>query len=339
MMTFWKEEIEPIKRRVEEYIRGKGFAALVKSCTGEGFFARYYPALREACVGGKCLRGYLVSLGYFLAAGEPLKDMRPAAAFEVFQGGILAHDDIIDESPLRRGKPSLYMALGGGKPGASRAICLGDLTIGLAEALLARSAFPAERRLRALGIFSEVISRTAAGEAMDIDLGKADAGEEDILAMYALKTAPYSVAGPLAVGAALGGGEEALLSSLYEFGMLPGIAFQIRDDIAGIFAEEAETGKSLSDAEEGKSTLLTAYFSRTAAGAAREEFFSLYGTPALTSAQMQRIRTLLLEAGAKSYAEGKAEEYERRALARLEGFPSPAKEKLAAFCAFLSGKK
>lgn len=335
-MNFYETEIAPVKRRIEGYLRGGQFQDAVKRAAGKQA-AGYVPALADACTGGKCLRGYLVALGYFAAAGEELPDIRPAAAFEVFQGGILAHDDVIDESPLRRGKPSAYLSLGGGHDGISRAICLGDLCIALSVALIARSEFEETRKAHALRLFSEVVARTVVGEMADIDLSRENAGEEEILAMYEGKTAHYSVAGPLAVGAALGGGGEALIGALQAFGVELGVAFQIRDDIAGVFSTEGETGKSLTDAEEGKSTLLTAYFSRTAK--ARAEFFSLYGKKDLSQEQQARIRTLLKEAGADVYAARAAEERERRAEELARALPAPAGEKLAALCKYLSKKK
>lgn len=334
-MGFYSEEIAPIGGRIEEYLKSAEFEGSVRACTDETFCRRYLPALIGACTGGKCLRGHLVSLGYFAAAREALPDIRPAAAFEVFQGGILAHDDIIDESPLRRGKPALHMALGGGHTGISRAICLGDLCISLAEALIVRSDFPAEEKLHALQCFSDIVSRTAAGEVSDIDLAGTAAGEDDIFRMYALKTAHYTLAGPLEVGAALGGADGTLIEALRTFGMAQGIAFQINDDIAGIFSEEDATGKSLSDAEEGKSTLLTAYFAKNAPEHRREEFFSLYGKRGLTRTELERIRTLLSETGAKEYAKERARELTAHAKECCESLPAHAAKRFAALCDLL----
>lgn len=181
--------------------------------------------------GGKRIRGILVVLGYQLAThlrgakthlgGEIIK---VAAAYEIFHTAILAHDDIIDESLTRRGRPSLYQALGGDHQGISLAISLADAGFFLAGKIISETNFPDKEKNEALKYFFSIILNTAMGQVLDIQQG-------DSLAVTRYKTAKYSVSGPLVLGAILGRGSKELLWKLEEFGENLGIAFQIQDDI------------------------------------------------------------------------------------------------------------
>lgn len=216
----------------------------------------------DQCRGGKRIRGALVTLGYTLAGGEPNPSiLKVAAAFEIFQTSILAHDDIIDRSELRRGKPSLYQELGGDHYGISQAISLGDLGFFLACEIISNSNFPSDSKNKALSFFTQIMQKTAFGEILDVySPTKELVTKEDILEIIQLKTSPYSVIGPLSVGALLADASDNLLAKIDEYGNNLGTAYQIHDDILGIFAEEETLGKSnVSDIIEGKSTLLIWY--------------------------------------------------------------------------------
>lgn len=173
----------------------------------------------ESCKGGKRLRGELVILGYKIGNRQQAtgKDIaKVAAAYEIMHSSILAHDDIIDQSPLRRGQPSLYKAVG-----MEQAITLADLGFFLAIRIISESKFPEKEKNEALKLFSQTMIQTAFGQMLDIQHG-------DVATVRKLKTAKYTVAGPLQLGAVLAGGK---LDLLDQFGTNLGIAFQIRDDI------------------------------------------------------------------------------------------------------------
>lgn len=173
----------------------------------------------EFCQGGKRLRGRLVVLGYKIGNRQQAtgKDIaKVAAAHEIMHSAILAHDDIIDQSFTRRGRPSLYKAVG-----MEQAITLADLGFFLAIRIIAESKFEDKLKNQALQIFAQTMMETAIGQMLDISHG-------DVATARKLKTARYTVAGPLILGATLAGGK---LNQLDQFGTYLGIAFQIKDDI------------------------------------------------------------------------------------------------------------
>ena len=175
----------------------------------------------DSCEGGKRIRGTLVKLGYELA-GEKYNSeiLKSAAAFEVFQTAILAHDDIIDKSETRRGKPTLYKEIGCDHYGISQTICLGDIGFFLAERLINKSDFPDDRKSEASASFIETMLQTGLGQMLDIKLSnlKSNKNEEDILTVFRLKTARYTLIGPMQLGAILGGADEKLLKKIERFG-------------------------------------------------------------------------------------------------------------------------
>lgn len=189
-------------------------------------------AFIKANFGGKGIRGTLVKLGYEIArhhlrgggkvqssehlGGEVLKI---GAAYEIFHTAILAHDDIMDKSPTRRGKPALYKNVG-----VPQAITLGDLGFFLAIKIISESKFEDKKKNQALDLFSKTMIDTTMGQMLDI-------AHADPKLVARLKTAQYTIICPLQLGAILAGTNEKLLANLGDFGHHLGIAHQIRDDI------------------------------------------------------------------------------------------------------------
>lgn len=266
----------------------------------------------QASQGGKRLRGALVKLGYELVSpsstGEILK---PAAAFEIFQTAILDHDDIVDLSPLRRGKPTIYKALGGDHYAISQALTLGDIGFFLATRLIAQSEFPENHKNRALAFFAQAMLETALGQMLDIELPyhKESREEVDALTIFRLKTARYTVVGPLHLGAILGGAEQKLLDDIEAFGEALGIAFQIQDDILGVFGDEKTLGKSVtSDIEEGKNTLLIIHALENASSQQKKILDKYYGKGKIGNTELEQIKKVFIDTGALEYSKKRAEE-------------------------------
>ena len=282
----------------------------------------YIDALIRHSRGGKRIRAYLVYLGYCLKAGFENDDkiLFPSLSFELFQTGILAHDDIIDNSDYRRFKPSMHKDLGNGHDGVSKSICVGDLGIIAAIEILQKGDFNDSAKLRVITHQNKVFSSTIAGELKDIEFSYADrANESDILDMYKLKTAQYTVSGPLVLGAILASADEEFIENLYKFGNDVGICFQIRDDILGIYGSEDEVGKSIvSDMCEGKKTVLVSHFDRTADEGTKEKFYAVYGKEASGETELALVRQLLREAGSYNYALEMCESYVKSATEVLE---------------------
>jgi geranylgeranyl diphosphate synthase type I len=287
--------------------------------TWQSSLAGKYPALVpfidafvDQCRGGKRIRGALVKLGYELAGGKNTHEiLSVSAAFEIFQTAILAHDDIIDRSELRRGKPSLYHALGGNHYGISQTISLGDLGFFLATELIAKTDFPTDNKNKAIQYFTNTMQQTALGEILDVyQPTQKELTKEAILTIIKLKTSPYTVIGPLSIGAILAGGNQDLLKKIHTYGDNLGIAYQIHDDILGIFADVEELGKSnMSDIIEGKSTLLIWYAREHATEAQKQQLDSLYGKAAITKEEVLTIQTILKETGALDYASNLVKSY------------------------------
>lgn len=289
--------------------------------------------------GGKLLRGVLVLLGYRIArnlvSGET-KDTSyadgAAIAFELFQTGVLIHDDIIDNADTRRGKTTIQrryekrlaerqLAEGAAalKTGESAAICAGDYGLYLANLELAE-AYAGDKCLPDLiKYFDTVILDTIRGELLDVmlpveiadpELDPAEAAElrrESILAIYKLKTAQYSVVGPLHLGMILGGAPKRAMKDLDTFAENIGIAFQIKDDILGVFADADVLGKDVgSDIEEKKQTYLSMYVENEAPAYAAE-LAKYYGQPDADAETVERVRCIFRESGALAFAENEME--------------------------------
>lgn len=267
----------------------------------------------SAAKGGKRLRGALVKLGYELAGGKKTTEiLKASAAFEIFQTSILAHDDIIDQSPIRRGKPTIYRALGGNHYGISQAICLADIGFFQALKILSEINFSLDLKTLAMGSFSKTMLETALGEVLDIEiphLGK-EKKEEDALVIFKFKTAHYTIVGPLELGAILAGANQGLLDKIRRFGESLGIAFQIQDDILGVFGSERELGKSTtSDVEEGKNTLLITQALEKAGKEQKKTLDGYYGKGKISQTDLEKIKKVFVETGSLEYSHKKALQY------------------------------
>ena len=320
-MDFYRSEIFPFKQEIDLFFEHDVFSQFIQKYQSNYFTTHYFDVFKQHCKGGKCIRGYLVKLGYEIAANRQNDNiLYPAVAYEVFETSILAHDDIIDRSPIRRRIPSMHVALGDKHKGISRSICVGDAGMLLANALLLEAGYPAEICIKALIHQTKIFSYTLSGELSDIDLSHTHAySENQVLNMYILKTSLYTVAGPLILGAILGDATEETIKALYDYGCSLGIAFQIVDDILGIFGDEELTGKPItSDAAEGKKSILTAYFDKSVNGEEKEKFYKVYGHEMIDDKAMDAIREALISSGAYHYAKEKAKAFNQQALQSIE---------------------
>lgn len=262
---------------------------------------------RESCRGGKRIRAALVRLGYELAGGNNAFEkqvLKVACGYEIFQTAILAHDDIIDKSELRRGEPSLYMRLGGGHYGISQAIILSDIGFFLTIKTISESDFPDPIRAKAVSTFADTFLKTGLGETLDVEVSFKRDGVNlsDVETINLLKTADYSVVGPLRLGIVLAGGNDKLIDSIQKFGEDLGVAFQLQDDILGVFGSEEETGKSTSsDIEEGKTTLLYLKASEKANDIQKKFLDENYGKGRRPEGTLEKVKKIFTETGAVDY--------------------------------------
>lgn len=296
----------------------------------------FQEAFADLNQGGKMLRGVLVNLGYKIAGGVDISESDSlAAAFEIFQTGVLIHDDIIDRADLRRGKKTVQrryeerlrsrqirMVSRSETPqslASSAALCVGDLGLFYSNLEIAENYRDHPNVGTLITYFDQVVIDTIRGELLDVVLPyeiqdakrseteKNDLLEKSVQEIYHLKTAFYSVIGPLHLGMLLGDLSDEKMEQLDSFCNDLGIAFQIKDDILGIYADETKTGKDAgSDVSEFKQTILYQYVA-VHGGKTREELLELYGKENLTQAELQKVQTIFRESGAYDYANGEME--------------------------------
>jgi geranylgeranyl diphosphate synthase type II len=296
-------------------------------------YHRLWTTAREAADGGKRIRPRLLLTTHRgLGGREDDAAITAAVAYELLHTAFLLHDDVIDGDTVRRGRPNVAGSFAadatargadaarGRRWGEAGAILAGDLLLHAASSVLARTEVDEWTRDRLLDILDHGVFVTAAGELADVALAERLGPEppalEDVLAMTEHKTAAYSVSGPLMTGAVLAGGGEDVLTPLAEFGRLVGIAFQLGDDLLGVFGAEDVTGKSIvSDLRQGKETSLIAY----ARGTARwQEVAPSLGQGNLGPAEAGRLAEVLEECGARRFVERLLEQHVERAVAVLD---------------------
>jgi geranylgeranyl diphosphate synthase type I len=279
---------------------------------------------------GKRLRPILFIMGYLGFAESAAKGLyKTALSLELLHDFLLIHDDIIDKSAMRRGKPSLHKKfdgyLSGHKKvkfdGSDLAIVAGDVIYAIAiHSFLAISEDPS-RKEKALGKFLESTVRTGSGEFVELlfelkDIGKAS--KEDIYKIYDLKTAHYSFSSPLSSGAMLAGARAADVERLRKAGIHMGRAFQIKDDILGVFADEKKAGKSpMDDLREGKKTLLIWHAYNNSKPARKRYIRQILSKKNVTRRDLLKIREILVSCGSLKYAEKLASAFLKKADALL----------------------
>lgn len=266
----------------------------------------------EANKGGKRLRGTLVDLGYRLVKDQDNEEiLKPAAAYEIFQTAILAHDDIMDKSQLRRGEPTIFKKLGFDHYATSQTISIGDIGFFQAIEILASCNFPAESKALATQSFTKSMTETGLGQMLDIEVSLKDhpKTEEAALTIAHLKTARYTIVGPLQLGAILAGANPKILQQLKDLGDSLGVAYQIHDDILGVFGDEESLGKSItSDIEEGKNTLLISQALKLANSGQKAYLDQYYGRGKIDMDQFAKIKQIFLDTGALKYSQEKSQD-------------------------------
>ncbi len=284
-----------------------------------------YVRLREAIdrliqVGGKRLRPAMV-LATFRAyePHESLKSVLPAAAAqELLHLSMLVHDDIIDRDVTRYGIPNVEGSfLSFYEPfiesteerrhfALSAAILAGDALLADAHQLIRSTDRPAALVRQVEDIMSESVFSVIGGELLDTESGILVDETIYPLDVAQHKTSSYSFVGPLTTGAILAHAPEQDIQLLAQFGTYLGIAYQLQDDLLGVFGDEQKTGKStVSDIREGKRTFMIQEFERLADSDAQSEFFAIFHREDASDAELSRARTLLDESGAKQATESR----------------------------------
>ncbi|MCR4325082.1 MAG: polyprenyl synthetase family protein [Candidatus Curtissbacteria bacterium] len=283
----------------------------------------FYKKLQDFSGRGKKMRAFLVWLGYQIGGGKDLNKILPISlAFELTQSFFLIHDDIIDRATLRRGKPTVHKIFGkkfgptspqfrtsfdrqtglqgvNEHYGESMAIIAGDIAAIELFDLVSNSDFTSDLKILCQKELAKVILETAYGQILDVEYGYVDASLSDVTKVADLKAARYSFVGPLTLGAILSGAAEKQLKAIEAFGLTAGLAFQMQDDILGVFGDEAVLGKStMSDLWEGKNTILIHKTKELAKGRDRDDLDKIWGNEAAKNKDLERVGAIITKSGA-----------------------------------------
>ena len=309
-------------------------------------FAAAVEVLREFVLGGgKRIRPTFAWWGWRGAGGDPdgpagQAALRALSALELLQASALIHDDLMDSSEVRRGAPTVHVRFARehreqswhGAPeqfGLAAAVLLGDIALAWTDDMFASAGLPYDALVRARAPWQAMRIEVLAGQYIDVRTqASGDSSAEAALRIDRFKTAAYTVERPLHLGAALGGASQELVEAYRDFGAEVGIAFQLRDDLLGVFGDPEVTGKPAGDdLREGKRTLLVALGMEYAETAGR------YGDAAMLRACLGResldvddvgkIREMLVEVGAVDAVERRITELTGSALATLRSAPIP----------------
>lgn len=294
--------------------------------------------------GGKRLRAAFSYWGY--RAANPNAQVSPdsaknlhriGAALELFQAAALFHDDVMDRSDSRRGNPTAHKAfeakhteqsfVGDAEQyGINTAILLGDLSLVASESEFraASYAFPEESRLRAHSYFDTMRTTVTVGQFLDVHAqvapwnGDFEAAKSRAFEIIRTKTSSYSVTHPILLGASLGGATQEELTQLENFAMPIGIAYQLFDDLLGVFGDPETTGKPAGDdLREGKRTVLVLEALERLAPRDRQVLQESLGNANLSDTQIAHLRDLIDSSGAVQAIRDKIDSLAESGLAHL----------------------
>jgi geranylgeranyl diphosphate synthase type II len=282
--------------------------------------------------GGKRLRPKIVLMAYEAFGGKNTHDLIPiAAAQEMLHFCLLIHDDVIDRDYVRYGTENIagryklaYAAYVNDSNDLahyahSAAILGGDLMLAGAYQLISESNLSESDKRVAQGFLSHSIFEVAGGELLDTELSFAPYASGDALKVAKYKTASYSFVSPILTGATLAGINETQTKALNEYAQSLGIAYQLTDDLLGVFGDEEQTGKSVSsDITEGKRTYMTEQALSAMNDDEQEQFNTIFGNIEADLAQLQQVRLLLETSGAKQATIDLAHSYAVQARAAIE---------------------
>ena len=271
---------------------------------------------------GKFLRGCLIDLGYKLTKNDDYAKTL-SLAYETFETSILIHDDIIDNAHLRRNKETIHETykddfkkynVENDNTNTSLALCIGDLGFFYTNEMIIKKYKNDKNLAKLLSYYNNIVIKTIKGEIIDVALPFIEKNdkehtlhEEDIMEIYRLKTSWYTVVGPFVLGMILGNSKVKDIETFEKVLEPLGIAFQIKDDILGIYSSKEILGKSVySDIEEFKQTILYSYI-KINRNDLLDELLKYYGK-SITEEESKKVQELFENSGALEYATNKMNE-------------------------------
>lgn len=284
----------------------------------------YTPLANYSANGGKRHRPLICFAACMAVGGNVERALSAAAAIEHFHTAALIHDDIADEAELRRGKPCLHLTEGEGL-----GINTGDLALTLVNGTVMKDPqLDDALKVRVVTELVDMARRTVEGQALDIGWardGRYDISLEDYLVMATHKTAHYSGAVPLAIGAIIGEGSEAEVEALRNYGLDTGLAFQIQDDLLNLIGKEESTKKDFrNDITEGKRTLVVVHALQNLNGNDRQRLIDVLSSHEKNPDVLEEIVKLMDAAGSIEYSRNYAENLTSIAKNRLRDMIEPS---------------
>jgi geranylgeranyl diphosphate synthase type I len=290
--------------------------------------------------GGKRLRPAFAYWGWRAVADDAATEnpqvLRLFAALELLHACALVHDDVIDDSATRRGRPTVHEQFAGvhrrsgwrgsgSRFGMSAAILLGDLALVWADDIVAAAELPPDARRRVQRVWADIRTEVLGGQYLDI-VAEASGAESigSAMAVNTYKTASYTVSRPLQLGVAAAADRPDVLAAFHQLGTDLGVAFQLRDDVLGVYGDPAVTGKpSGDDLRSGKRTVLLAEAIERAENvdpAAAKLLRTSIGTE-LTDDRVRELCDAIATVGALAAVEGRIDTLTRRAVDILNAAP------------------
>lgn len=288
--------------------------------------------------GGDRQRPYLCALSFNSGKDSSLAKILPVLlSLELLHTYFLIHDDIVDRASVRREGPTIhaYFTQNLRKQSQAQALAIlaGDLCCSWAQQLWDQ--IPSNPSvLAAHKLFNQMDEEVILGQTLDAS-SMQHAGETQLLSMYRAKSGNYSVKIPLLIGATLAG-KKAYYQNLSGFGEAAGVAFQLKDDLLGVFGNKSKTGKSTdSDIKEGKWTVLAHYAFKKLTRNGQQKFLNILGNPRASQTGCAWVKTVFVKTGAKKYVEDVTWQLVNTAKKEVRGLPQPLQMKLAKMANFI----
>lgn len=284
----------------------------------------YQPILYTLSQGGKRLRPRLVLMATEAFDGDMEKAIYPAAAFEMLHNFTLIHDDIMDDAPIRRGKPTVYKQWNG-----NIAILSGDALANMALIEMLDTPISAENVVKLTKLFAQTSVEICEGQQYDLDFETCDhVSIDDYIYMIRFKTAVL-LAACLKAGAMISNAPEEAQESIYQFGISIGLAFQLKDDLLDVYGDKAVFGKKIGgDIRENKKTYLYLRALEDADEFSRNELLRLFSSTDFDEEEkFQAVSAIFNKLKIKEKTENKIEELVQRAFIELDKIQIPDSKK------------
>lgn len=295
--------------------------------------------LSDLVQGGKKMRPTLCIAGWYAGGGVgpvPQSVRVVAASLEMFHACALIHDDVMDRSTTRRGRPTIHTQFADSdrfwlEPEENiwlsncAAILVGDLALSWTFELLHSAELTPRQRSHLFPVLDTMRTEAIYGQYLDLaGAGNLNLGVEDLLVAVRYKTAKYTLERPLHAGAALAGADAAKFEALSDFALPLGEAFQLRDDLLDVFGDPAVTGKrALDDIRECRNTVLVKVATTHGSSAHVRELMAVFGKKDLGDGDLDSVRALLSDTGAPEVVEKMILERYNTAMEVLESAKFP----------------